>query len=705
MARQIETWQRSNVSNSVPSPIVPSGRSGLAEGLGELASQVDRYAQGRARVEDAQRQKKKDDNAAKATKSFAESSMIINMGIQELELNAKPGGEGHRQAVEKLIDEEQKRVGAEISDAEILDKMNNNFYSMKAQFIPDAMGFEAHAGIEKRVTDYRDGFDTARNLVATNPSQFPLQLKSQLQGIEAMGIPEAKKDILRKEAEQGLAASAITGKLNSRPRETLAELKSGAWNKLVDPDQLTGFMNQAESEIKRLDSEAKAAAAQARMEKQLDLQLMADDANANAAATGRYDGNYEATIRAAYGNKPQQAQKLIENYRANVDIGQNSVAFTTMPNAERAAAIESLKPKDGSPTYANDDRVYQAAIQKDQAIRTALKKDPAGYILETNSIAKAAWRKVEEAKDPAEMEFLTKEAVETTKQLQRDMGVPEWEVKTLAGTQAAAITAEINNPGATADEIKSKIAAVNAAHGGAGVAELVKTGSKLTSFGVAFADQPQDANWVGRLLEWEKVSDEDQKAQLKARLSASSVKPDAVDTALANEMAPFIGTMPSGSSAPYIESARKVMEYNIVKRHMSPTKAAADATAIFKDKYSINGTYRVPSNYNGDTISYGLTNVISNIRSTKVGGAGSADSTLPKEFLTEQLQEYISDGRTTWRNASSADGNQEIGVMMMIDDLNPVMVDGKPFVLTWDQIASKANFTSGYSDPLTGMAP
>lgn len=705
MARQIETWQRSNVPNSVPSPIVPSGRSGLAEGLGELASQVDRYAQGRARVEDAQRQKKKDDDAAKASKSFAESSMITNMGIQELELNAKPGGEGHRQAVEKLIDEEQKRVAGTITDPEILEQMNNKFFAMKAQFIPEAMGFEAHAGIEKRVSDFQDGFDSARNLVASNPAQFSLQLENQYQGIAAMRIPDARKESLRKYVEQQLAASAIGGKLNSKPRETLAELQSGSWDNLVNPDQKLGFINQAESELKRRDAEAKAAAAQARMESQLDLQLMADDATTNAKATGRYDGNYEATIRRAYGDKPQRAQKILEGYRADVAIGQNSVTFTTMPNAERAAAIESLKPKDGSQTYANDDRVYQAAIQKDQAIRTALKKDPAGYILETNSIAKAAWRRVEEAKDPSEMEFLTKEAVETTKQLQRDMGVPEWEINTLAGQQAAAITAEINNPGATADEIKAKIAAVNAAHGGKGVAELVKTGSKLTSFGVAFADQPQDANWVGRLLEWEKVSDEDQKAQLKARLSASSVKPDAVDTALSKEMAPFIGTMPSGSSAPYIESARKVMEYNIVKRHMDPPQAAADATAIFKDKYSINGTYRVPSNYNGDTISYGLTNVISNIRSTKVGGAGSADSTLPKEFLTEQLQEYISDGRTTWRNASSADGNQEIGVMMMIDDLNPVLVDGKPFVLTWDQIASKANFTSGYSDPATGWTP
>lgn len=701
MARQIETWQRRNLPSNVPAPIVPSGRSGLAEGLEVASREMGRYAQGQERIEGAKIQKKKEDDNAKATKSFAESSMIINMGIQDLELNAKPGAEGHRQAVTKLFDEEQKRVSEGIADPEILDQMNNKFYAMKAQLIPNAMAFEAHSGIEKRVADFQDGFDASRNLVASNPSQFPLQLKNLRDGIDGMQVPDARKDKLRKEVEQQLASSALGADINNNPSWTLSALKSGKWDEYVDPDQKIGFINQAESELKRRDAEAKSAAREARLEAQLDLQLMADDARANALATGQYNGQYEAGIRAAYRDKPQRAQKMIEQYRADVSIGQNNVVFRTMPNGERAEAINKLKPQDGSPTYADDMRVYQAAVEADQNIKSALDKDPAGYVLQTSAVVKSYWERVDSAKDPAEEEFFVKEAVEATKQAQRDMGLEEWQIKTLSADQAASYSAILTNPAATADEITTTIASVDAAHGGAGIAELVKAGANITSFGISFADKPQDANWRGRLVEWGKISEEDQKKMM----SALDFKPDDIDRALASEMADFVQTMPGGTAARYIASAKAVMSYNMAKRGMSPEKAAADATQIFRDKYTVSGSYRVPSQWNADTISYGLADVIGNIRQLNIGGAGSSDKTLPQEFLTEELQDYIESGNYSWRNASSPDGNKEIGVMLMIDDLNPVMVNGKPFVLSWEDIASRGRGTSRLAGRLTGWAP
>jgi len=268
MARQIETWQRSNVANSVPSPIVPSGRSGLAEGLGEVANQLDRYAQGRDRVDEAVRQKKKEDAEVRVAKDFSDSLLTISTGAMEAELNAKPGGEGHVKTIQTLIDEEEKRVTAAQPDELGKTKLLEKYAALRANMVPAAIGFEATARSEKRVTDTKGTVNVLRNLVTSNPGMFDTALAQSEEAINALtDVSPAKKELLLKETRFGLSESALGTMALTQPQALLKQLGGPSkWDQTLNPEQKLQFMNSARAEISRRETEARQRAAEARAE-------------------------------------------------------------------------------------------------------------------------------------------------------------------------------------------------------------------------------------------------------------------------------------------------------------------------------------------------------------------------------------------------------------------------------------------------------
>lgn len=116
---------------------------------------------------------------------------------------------------------------------------------------------EARYRVTKRVADTEDIINQNRNQVFTNPGQFAKSYTETKTLVDGLSLPIEAKSKLQDQV-RGLAASAVQGMIeNGNPYEAVKQLKSGAWGNYLDADHMAALTNQAQSEIKRREAEAR----------------------------------------------------------------------------------------------------------------------------------------------------------------------------------------------------------------------------------------------------------------------------------------------------------------------------------------------------------------------------------------------------------------------------------------------------------------
>lgn len=247
----------------------------------------------------------------------------------------------------------------------------------------------------KRSNEIVDAFNLKANEAATDPSSFP-QVYAEAEALlkNTVGIPFDVRMQLEGKLG-GIAASAVSGMIDKNPYAAEAQLKSGQWDKYLDPGDRVSLYNGAQAEIKRRESEARAAAAANSVAKQLasiNTRFAMKDAIATVRETGKLPDGIDATTVAA--NVGADDAVTFQNDVAQaLDYHAATTGFEALPNQDIVGRIDGLKatlPQPGEPGYAAAVETVKEAEAKADRIITDREQDPAAAVATSPAVREAA---------------------------------------------------------------------------------------------------------------------------------------------------------------------------------------------------------------------------------------------------------------------------------------------------------------------------
>lgn len=139
---------------------------------------------------------------------------------------------------------------------------------------------------------------------------------------------------------------------------------------LTGPERLR-LMNIADAAVQKNTAQQKAA-----------LDVLIDNVKAEALANGEVAAAIptDEEIMSVYG--PVAGPQVISDLRQTVQLGKNMKEFAVMSPDKLQVAVDRLRPQAGSPTFATDNELYEAAKRAQAQILQQRAEDPAAYVMQ-----------------------------------------------------------------------------------------------------------------------------------------------------------------------------------------------------------------------------------------------------------------------------------------------------------------------------------
>jgi hypothetical protein len=224
---------------------------------------------------------------------FATTRQDMDSASLTLRSHANPGGAGHAENMQMLLDAQREKVLGGITEDSVRRQATAQFEQYSAQVLDQENTWEhGQAGL-KKVGDFKAAGEVGANRIyqTADPKVYAEEVQQRYAEIDALDIPPDQKDALRREAvDQKYAIALNQGFQNTNPRLGLAMLDAGTFAKQLTQPQTDALRSGYQVEIRR--QEAAAAQAVAHENAELQKQQAAinerarqgDDVTADAAA-------------------------------------------------------------------------------------------------------------------------------------------------------------------------------------------------------------------------------------------------------------------------------------------------------------------------------------------------------------------------------------------------------------------------------------
>ncbi len=517
--------------------------------------------------------------------------------FQQRQQSAAPGAEGFTPQVMTDFDTDAAERVKKGRTQAARTYLQQHLSQVRLGLFQDALQFEAVEGAKHREGLLLQGVDKAKIAAEFKPEQFDALLEEQAVAINASGAAPQRAEELRGAAKAQIAEAAVLGMIRRNPSATLKQLndektKISAINALEFEDR-ERLRNAAESEVRRLESEARARAAEARDT------LRQDEADALAAKAAGLPAFLpsKAAYTAAYGADGEARRAKASQVFRVYDVVGSAVA---MPPEQAAAELRKFAPTQQSGA-ADQSQIYGQAVQLYAQQRKAFEADPAAGVMARNPELGAMFEAaLEEDADSAAVEAYAGRV----RSLQAAAGIasPQLLPAAVADRVAAQLEPNPNNPGARA----ANIAMLEKQWGKHYGDVLRQVQPKLTGYASVLVNMPPDP--AMRL---------DQAIAQKAELDKSvpgTAKADIGRTVEAG-MQDFALSMADNADAEtqigqHMEAA-ELLAKSYVARGMAPGKAGELAVQNVLSAYQFRGqggdkpTLRIPADLDADATARG----------------------------------------------------------------------------------------------------
>jgi hypothetical protein len=671
-----------SVSVGFEQPRVAPNR-GLIEGLEGVRDNVNEY-QAEVRKKEDERDRiwaRQQVTEARARKAEADSARWANGE----DLTGLPDRVG------KDFDADMAKRRAAAPSANAARYLDIEAPALKTDFVTDARVDADKYLVQKNFTGLVSGVEAARGLVFNSPGTFAKTYAEQKTLIDSIKMPvelRTKMDLHLKE----LGASAVQGMIeNGNPYEAAKQLKGGAWNKYVDPDRLAALTNQAQSEIKRREAEARANQAAARAEASIDAsELMRDDIMSRQATGQGVKPEDVARIKAGLTDKQWEkyqsaAAKADAVYKLTGDLRTKSLV-------EIQNTIEAARPKAGA-GFAEQQAAYEAAqaVAKSEIARR--KADPASAVREAFPRVNLAWDQANaNPSDPGQ----TRVAIKRTLAAQETLGIPSDQRKPLPAQVALSIAGDIR--GAPAAKAAAKVKEYAEFYGENWPTVFRQISGNLDA-NTLWATTLDDKNKAAILLETSRTAGPDGKpgsgvpALRKAlgvpdRGAGSLTTAIAADDDVRNLAIAMSRRGGGGSTAISINGAAETLALGLMQRNGTAASAAVDSAvkALVRDKYNfgrVNGVpFVTPKTVDADTAERGARKLQSDLKGDGLDLPFADPGALDKDTREQYVSAIKRNGYWV-----TLPGNK--GLELWAGDA-PVTRYGRPIQATWDVLTGVA---------------
>lgn len=279
---------------------------------------VDEYAPLREGLSQAQKYfEQKEAVEASMIMSKARSDWSIRMN--EMQQQAGLDYEGFSEKVNQGLQDYENEIINSVPYSQ-REKFSADFAGLKYDMLNKAGDYEATASAEKIKLKVEKTQNNWGNVILSDPSQYEAGRKAISEMIDGLQVADSVKEALRKEAFNGLAVSQINALTNINPDYLLNQLKSGAFDSVLDPKQKAAAMNQATNKIKSNADEVKTKMLQKANETyRNDLLRIYNDDNLS-------DLDLESMIKnPVYASSPEKIKKLKDSFYQRIDDKHNDM--------------------------------------------------------------------------------------------------------------------------------------------------------------------------------------------------------------------------------------------------------------------------------------------------------------------------------------------------------------------------------------------
>lgn len=663
----------------------PTGSRPIAVGDGALLGQLSGdLAQVGQQVIGIVQKKEREDAAAWSAEQLGNARLHWTQQQIEREQNAPAGAKDYTGNLTKDFDGYADELLISAPNDEARNYLRDRLTAMKSDIVGRGMQFEARSRLNDRVDKIGKGIDQSRIAVDLDPSQHRQAIAENLATLEQLDIPEQSKVELRDKAIQDISFAAVSSRLRSSPGAVLQQLGSkdsgGASDvAMLNADNRIRLRNAAEAEMKRREAEAKQAAAISRAE----LGFRVQDATAAYMQGLQFDNPPTAAeLKAAYG--PDRGQRAFEALSGAQQYGIGVQEYATLPVNERAEWLAKRAPAiDGvaSEGFAESSQLFGQMVKNAQNLNRQLVDDGAGYAIKYAPEVNAAWQGVMSAADPDTAPAAYQAYAEAVKGEQARLGAPQ--ISVVPASYAASMTATFKDP----------------ANAGPKQIQLIE--EMKTNWGQHFPDVFKQV--AGQLPDSVKIIgsgiDRDtatllsgiaplKTKELKAPLQSADV--NLMDQSLKAELEGFGRTFASqaGGASTYGSIYNEAYRGSLalMAQGVSPSDAAQDMAKRMSANYQIDGSLRVPNEYDIDSVQEGIAQVVSGIKAEDL--ALSEIPGVSPEFNNDRARSIL-------KNAIAVANKDETGVYLLHNGGAILGKDGQPLQFTFDQLigagATKSN--------------
>lgn len=575
--------------------------SGLQRGLAQIGQATQQYVeQERAKADTAalmaadqqleQWQQKTffDPDAGVYTKKGSAALDITNQTIGQFEQQQAKIGESlknerQRARYNELVMRRRQSLSGDLNRYEYRER--ENYYD-------DVERGQVETAMQGAALNYNDP-----DKIGYYQSKMIAVLQSQGQ---RKGLPPEMQQAMLLKANSGMSSAVISRMVDDDPYKAKSYFQT-AQEGMTAEDQVQ-ISRLIDREIKSREIEARQMQAIARAE----LSTRVSDAQSAYLSGFDFENPPSAAeFTAAYGAE-EGAERFAQLVKMR-DVGTAIQQVARASPEERAQLVEQFRPaKDGvaEDGFAVDAKLYSTLLNSASRLGEELQNDPATYVVSRSPLLMKA---AEEASsgDPAAVEAYATAMIAE----QQRLGAPE--PKLLTSRQAAGIAAAFQNTEDGGSNAAKIIEDLQQQWGKNWPTVYKQLQDKLPGAALVIGSgvDEQTAATLARIAPMKT-------AELKVGLESTDTK-DAKD-ALNEGMAEFRSTLAGQVGGERTFSTLYNEAERLAYAYMGQGKGPRDAVelakkALIDDKYTLQGTYRVPKAYDADLIEAGTERIIESL--------------------------------------------------------------------------------------------
>ncbi len=262
-----ETGYRSQVAPATPAGMPQASPAAFGATIGGAIAQVGESL-GRRELQDIQieRERRRGDEWADFSARFA--ALRLEADVHETDLRAAmpAGGAGYAKARADWLAARTAPLLEGLTEDSVRRQAQTQLSDYGARIGSEAYAVETGARIKKRTTDVQSQADISANRVLRDPATYRDELLQSLTAVEGMDdVPADVRDGLHKLTEEKLAIALLNGTTRTDPKAALVLIGSGAFDKILSPEQVEQLRTRGEIGVRQQEivAEREAAKAQA----------------------------------------------------------------------------------------------------------------------------------------------------------------------------------------------------------------------------------------------------------------------------------------------------------------------------------------------------------------------------------------------------------------------------------------------------------